>query len=74
MKQGPSLPWFVPDNTYHLTGVGRANRCTEEIIIIEPLAVSVMRHWPDVWRDMGIEQVNAPVSHAKHNGDSSTDH
>ena len=37
-----------------MTGVGSSNRCAEEIIIIQPFAVSVMRHWPDVWRGMDI--------------------
>lgn len=35
---------------------------------MQPSAVSVMRHWPDMWRDMEEEQVDAAVSYEMHTG------
>ncbi|QGA13961.1 hypothetical protein EYB26_001613 [Talaromyces marneffei] len=39
-----------------------------DIIVIQPSAVSVLRHWPDMMRDMEDEQVNAAVSYEQHTG------
>jgi len=39
-----------------------------DIIVLQPSAISIMRHWPDLWRDMEAEQVNAAVSYEMHNG------
>ncbi|KAB8068439.1 hypothetical protein BDV29DRAFT_199418 [Aspergillus leporis] len=39
-----------------------------DIIVMQPSAVSIIRHWPDMWRDMEEEQVNAAVSYETHTG------
>ena len=36
---------------------------------MQPSAVSIIRHWPDMWRDMEEEQVNAAVSYEMHSGE-----
>ncbi|KAH8807233.1 putative monooxygenase [Xylogone sp. PMI_703] len=40
-----------------------------DIIVMQPSAISVIRHWPDMWREMEEEQVNAAVSYEKHSGE-----
>lgn len=39
-----------------------------DIIVMQPSAISIMRHWPDMWRDMDEEQINAAVSYETHTG------
>lgn len=39
-----------------------------DIIVMQPSGVSIMRHWPDMWRDMDEEQINAAVSYETHTG------
>lgn len=46
-----------------------ADSQTGDIIVMQPSAVSVMRHWPDMLRDMETEQVNATVSYEMHTGE-----
>ena len=41
---------------------------TGDIIVIQPPAVSIIRHWPDMCRDMEEEQVHAAVSYETHDG------
>lgn len=36
---------------------------------MQPSAVSVLRHWPDMTRDLQMEQVNAGVCYIKHSGE-----
>lgn len=36
---------------------------------MQPSALTVMRHWPDMTRDLEEEQVNAAVSYEKHSGE-----
>ncbi|KAH7396376.1 putative monooxygenase [Pyrenochaeta sp. MPI-SDFR-AT-0127] len=40
-----------------------------DIIVIQPSAVSIFRHWPDLMRDLEDEQVNAGVTYEKHSGE-----
>lgn len=40
-----------------------------DIIVMQPSAVSIIRHWPDMCRDMEEEQVNAAVSYEMHSGE-----
>lgn len=40
-----------------------------DIIVMLPSAVSVVRHWPAMQRDMDAEQVNAVVSYETHRGE-----
>ncbi|KAF2133656.1 putative monooxygenase [Dothidotthia symphoricarpi CBS 119687] len=40
-----------------------------DIIVMLPSAVSVIRHWPAMQRDMETEQVSASVSYEKHSGE-----
>lgn len=35
---------------------------------MQPSAVSIIRHWPDMWQDMEEDQVNAAVSYETHTG------
>ncbi|KKK15177.1 hypothetical protein P175DRAFT_0539870 [Aspergillus ochraceoroseus IBT 24754] len=39
-----------------------------DIIVMQPSAISVIRHWPDMCRDMEEDQVNASVSYETHDG------
>lgn len=39
-----------------------------DIIVMQPSVVSIMRHWPDMWRDMEEDQIDAAVSYEMHNG------
>lgn len=39
-----------------------------DIIVIQPSAVAVFRHWPDLMRDMAEQQVNAGVTYKTHTG------
>ena len=45
------------------------NCVSGDIIVMQPSAVSIIRHWPDMWRDMEEEQVNAAVSYEIHSGE-----
>ncbi|GFP60627.1 hypothetical protein ACSS6W_004246 [Trichoderma asperelloides] len=40
-----------------------------DIIVIQPSAVSVFRHWPDLMYDMEEEQVDASVKYVRHSGE-----
>jgi 2-polyprenyl-6-methoxyphenol hydroxylase-like FAD-dependent oxidoreductase len=53
----------------HLAIICVANCCIGDIIVIQPSAVTVFRHWPDLMRDMEEEQVNAGVSYERHSGE-----
>ncbi|KAL4950058.1 hypothetical protein BDW69DRAFT_202418 [Aspergillus filifer] len=39
-----------------------------DIIVMQPPAVSIIRHWPDMVHDMESEQVHAVVSYGTHDG------
>ncbi|KAL4776687.1 hypothetical protein BDW60DRAFT_222932 [Aspergillus nidulans var. acristatus] len=39
-----------------------------DIIVMQPSAVSIIRHWPDMLHDMKAEQVHAVVSYETHDG------
>ncbi|KAL4987679.1 hypothetical protein BDW68DRAFT_197223 [Aspergillus falconensis] len=39
-----------------------------DIIVMQPPAVSIIRHWPDMLHDMEAEQVHAVVSYETHDG------
>ncbi len=52
----------------HMVIATVVDRHIGDIIVLQPSAISIMRHWPDLWRDMEAEQVNAAVSYEMHNG------
>ena len=52
-----------------MTSLHISNRGIGDIIVMQPSAISIIRHWPDMWRDMEAEQVNAVVSYEKHSGE-----
>ncbi|KAF2111966.1 hypothetical protein BDV96DRAFT_498191 [Lophiotrema nucula] len=40
-----------------------------DLIIIQPSAVAVMRHWPDMFREIEEDKVDAPTYYVRHNGE-----
>ncbi|KAL9111229.1 MAG: hypothetical protein Q9227_004307 [Pyrenula ochraceoflavens] len=42
---------------------------TGDLIIIQPSAVGVMRHWPQMARELDEDKVAAPTYYARHNGE-----
>ena len=40
-----------------------------DLIIIQPSAIAVMRHWPDMRRDLEEDKVDAPTFYVRHNGE-----
>nr|UYO77196.1 FAD-dependent monooxygenase [Trichoderma balearicum] len=41
-----------------------------DLIIIQPSAVAIMRHWPDMYREIEEEKVDAPIYYVRHNGET----
>ena len=42
---------------------------TGDIIVLQPSSLSVIRHWPDLSREMDEEQVDAVINYEVHNGE-----
>ena len=40
-----------------------------DLIVIQPSAVSVMRHWPDMYRELEEDKVDVPSYYIRYNGE-----
>nr|UIK22907.1 FAD-dependent monooxygenase [Trichoderma rhododendri] len=40
-----------------------------DLVIIQPSAVAAMRHWPDMYREIEEEKVDAPIHYVRHSGE-----